>query len=391
MYYAIYYNGGLKMKTIKQFLEELLRDIGVNISIDKNDIDVAKIFLNRINQYLYQSNNNEYISPFHEYWKEKHQEILNISINRNQARKIAEIFEQIFSSPSSFPQLELNTKITNTKGLSKENIANVRFYTAIQDFKINIYKDGRNPFQKYLEKPEWFEPEKIVESPNIILEFLEYLGATGSQGDKRIKWMLEASKFLLETCNGQAYNLLEICNNDLELVRKLISDERDIGFSRKKADMFIRDMLDWNIWDTDIGIEKLNVASDTNTIRVALRTGLLELDFPLLASYLDVYCYQYGLVDYKTQEGWRTVWEEWKKIPNNHCPKTPASMDYLIYKSIGKKYCKLNKRKCEECVLNQVCPPDKRNLKPPRSISIYGQTGWESGKTDAGGGGGIMS
>ncbi|GMO00904.1 hypothetical protein PthstB1num2_29440 [Parageobacillus thermoglucosidasius] len=34
MYYAIYYNGGLKMKTIKQFLEELLRDIGVNISID---------------------------------------------------------------------------------------------------------------------------------------------------------------------------------------------------------------------------------------------------------------------------------------------------------------------------------------------------------------------
>jgi hypothetical protein len=308
-----------------------------------------------------------------------------------QAKFIASVFEEIFSSPLSFPQLELKTSITYPDELTKENIANVRFYTTIQDFKINIYRDGRNPFKKYIEKPNWFEPEEILNSPNIIWEFLEYLGATDSQGDKRKKWMLEASSFLLKECDGQAFNLLEKADYDVERVREIIADENEIGYSRKKADMFIRDMLDWGIWSTELGIENLNVASDTNTIRVALRSGLINSEFPLLASYLDIYSYQYGFVDQKTQEGWRTVWEEWRKIPNNHCPKSPASMDYLIYKSIGKKYCLLNKRKCNDCVLNKVCPTEKRNLKPPKSISMLGSTGWDRGKTDSGGGGGIMS
>ena len=203
--------------------------------------------------------------------------------------------------------------------------------------------------------------------------------------------MLAAADFLIEKCNGDAYDIFSMCNQDVIRVRELIADLNKIGFSRKKADMFIRDMFDWDVWQAGKNIEEMNVASDTNTMRVALRTGVLETQIPLLASYLDVYCYQYSYMDAMTQRAWRTVWDEWRKIPNNSCPQTPASMDYFIYKSIGKSNCKPNARKCAICVLDSVCPQEKRNLKPPKSISIIGMTGWESGKTDGGGGGGIMS
>lgn len=378
------------METVKKFLLELMSEIDIDYINKKEDIILSRVFLDKLNKFLYQSN-NEYISPFHEYWEKNHEEIINIKIDRKQAKKIAEVFEKIFSNPESFPELQIKTSITYPEQLTKQNIANIRFFTAIQDFKINIYKNGRNPFEKYLEKPEWFEPTEIIEKPEYILEFLDYLDATGSQGDKRKKWMLAAANFLLEECDGQAYNLIKLAEGDVEKIRNFIADKSEIGYSRKKADMFIRDMLDWEVWDTNIGVEKLNVASDSNTMRVALRTGLINPEFPLLASYLDIYGLQYVYVDKKTQEGWRIVWEEWKKLPNNHCPKSPASMDYLIYRSIGKKFCWLNKRKCEKCILNEVCPLEKRNLKPPKAISIHGMTGWISGKTDNGGGGGIMA
>ena len=45
----------------------------------------------------------------------------------------------------------------------------------------------------------------------------------------------------------------------------------------------------------------------------------------------------------------------------------------------------------EKCIMNDICPEEKRNLKPPKSISIKGMTGWESEITDDGGGGGIMA
>lgn len=377
------------MKTFKKVLGELLNDLGLDVSIDKDEIEVARKTLDKLNKYFYQKK-DEYISPYHEYWKDNHSQILNITINVEQAKKIAKVFEDVFAFKEKYPNIEISPQI-NKEGLSKSNIANVRFFTAIQDFKINIYKAGRDPFQKYLEKPEWFTASLIVESQNNILDFLKYIEATGSQGDKRQKWMLNAAQFLLDFCDGDAFNLFTLCKEDVIKIRELIADGQDFGYSRKKADMFIRDMIDWGVWNATQNLDKMNVASDTNTMRVALRTGLLEIPIPLLASYLDVYCYQYSLVDSLTQSGWRTVWEEWRNIPENHCPSTPASMDYLLYKSIGKANCKQNARKCDKCLLNEVCPKEKRNLKPPKSISILGLTGWESGRTDGGGGGGIMA
>ena len=68
-----------------------------------------------------------------------------------------------------------------------------------------------------------------------------------------------------------------------------------MGFKEKKADIFLRDMADFEVWNYSSGSEQINVASDANTMRVALRTGILKGRTPLLSSFLDVHCYQYGL------------------------------------------------------------------------------------------------
>jgi len=179
--------------------------------------------------------------------------------------------------------------------------------------------------------------------------------------------------------------------------------------------MFLRDMADLRVWEYKRNIEKLDVMSDKNTMRVALRTGILQFRISLLASFLDVFCYQYSLVDRLNREAWRKVWEEWNKIPNNCRPPTPASMDYLIFR-LGKIACRPNKRFCPPekkvaekkleslipqdrlifkddryCIFSEVCQLDRKILNAPNSISIEGRTGWKSGKTNEGGGGGISS
>jgi hypothetical protein len=174
-------------------------------------------------------------------------------------------------------------------------------------------------------------------------------------------------------------------------------------------------MADLGVWKYQKNIEKLDVMSDKNTMRVALRTGILQFRIPLLASFLDVFCYQYSMVDRLNREAWRRVWEEWDKIYNNHKPPTPASMDYLIFR-LGKIACRPNKRFCPPgknigekkleslipqdrlifrsnryCIFSEVCRSERKILNAPNSISIEGRTGWKSGKTNEGGGGGISS
>jgi len=196
---------------------------------------------------------------------------------------------------------------------------------------------------------------------------------------------------------------------------KALTVEERYGFSTKKAHMFLRDMADLGVWRYKSNIEKLDVMSDKNTMRVALRTGILQFRIPLLASFLDVFCYQYSMADGLNREAWREVWREWGRISNNHRPPTPASIDYLIFR-LGKTACRPNKRFCSPekdisekkleslipqdrlifrsdgyCIFREVCQLERKMLNAPNSISIEGRTGWKSGKTNEGGGGGISS
>lgn len=401
------------MNNFIKFLEKLSSYIGMGFDaqkiVAKDEYELVANILNEINKFLYQKKSNlpdEYISEFHKYWQENHERILAPRINPNgECRKVAKVLEDIYKNNIIKVQLD-------TLDLSKEEIANVRFFTAIQDFNIDVQAKS-NPFEFYKRNPECFTPEKILENNLLVDTFLNFLDAS-SQRDKRKPWMLESAKLLLQNYGGSAFNINSVHNGDILEIKNALAVPQKYGFSDKKADMFLRDMADLNVWKYKSNIDKINVMSDKNTMRVALRTGILQFRIPLLASYLDVYCYQYELVDRYNQMAWREVWNVWDTIENNHRPPTPASIDYFIYR-MGKICCKKSTRKCPPsnpitkkrletlilqdrllfrnsyCIFSSICSPQRKILNSPNSISIEGRTGWKTGKTNEGGGGGISS
>lgn len=404
-----------KISEFINFLFQLSKNLDLNLSLEKfkknikNEYEVAAKVLNEISRFFYQKNKKlkkDYISEFHKYWKENHEKILAPGIDNKMCKKLAEVLETIYKENKVRVQLD-------TLDLTSEEIANVRFFTAIQDFKIDI-SVKINPFEIYKRKPECFEAGKIINNELLVDSLLREIGAD-SQRDKRETWMLRAAKLLNEKYSGSAYNINKIHKGDVMEIKKVLI-EKGFGFSEKKVDMFLRDMVDLGVWEYK-NPENINVMSDKNTMRIALRTGILKFRIPLLVSYLDVYCYQYSLVDKWNTKAWRKVWEVWASIKNNHRPPSPASIDYLIYR-MGKKACWKAplKRKCSPnkpasfnwiqsldkqdrlifgkdnyCIFNKVCLLQNKILNHPMSISIYGATGWQSGVTNEGGGGGIQS
>lgn len=405
------------MSEFLAFLGRLISHLKIDVSLDKfkstieDEHELAAKVLHEINKFLYQRHvtlDKEYISEFHKYWKSNHEEILQPHIGEREALKVAEVLENIYGQNTIRVQL-------NTLDLQAQEIANVRFFTAIQDFKIDI-SAKTNPFELYKLNPDFFNPNKILDNELLIDEFLNRIGAD-SQRDKRKPWMQESAKLLQQKYASSAFNINKVHCGDVGEIKKALAEPEKYGFSQKKADMFLRDMADLGIWTYKKNIEKINVMSDKNTMRIALRTGILQFRIPLLASYLDVYCYQYSLVDRWNVRAWRQVWKVWDTLPNNHRPPTPASIDYFIYR-MGKLACKPSARlrKCPpskparrkwlesqvtqdqllfdsnfNCIFTGICQPERKILNHPMSISIKGQTGWESGKANEGGGGGIQS
>lgn len=404
-----------KISEFLGFLFQIVKNLNLNVSLRKfnknteDEYEIAAGVLNEINKFFYQKSDGlekDYISRFHRYWKENHEKILAPNIDTEKCTKLAEALEAIYKDNKIKTQL-------NTLDLRPEEIANVRFFTSIQDFKIDIGAKI-NPFEIYKRKPECFQAEDILKNEHLIGSFLKEIGAN-SQFDKRETWMLRAANLLKEEYNGSAYNINKVHGGDVMEIKKALV-EKGFGFQEKKVDMLLRDMVDLGVWKYK-NSENINVMSDKNTIRIALRTGILSFRIPLLASYLDVYCYQYSLAEKWNREAWRKVWKLWATIKNNHRPPSPASFDYLIYR-MGKKACwrapshrrcfpnkpanpkwiqLLNKQdrlifdKNNYCIFNKICSLQNKTLNHPMSISIYGETGWQSGTTNEGGGGGIQS
>ena len=402
-----------------EFFNDLLKDVfKQKENIELTDEQVAEI-LAKLNKFLYQSSKdigtvkvfgNEYphISKFHKYWEKNHDKILNFTIDNEKCKKVADILEKIHKKYGE------PFKVSHDVGqLTKSQIANSRFFTIIQDFKIKI----KEPYSSALKMPHLVDAKEILKNPNYIDRLINDLGAD-SQFDKRRKFAKNCAELLVEDYDGDAYNILKKHNGDVIKIIDALSNnpkgkfKGQLGFSSKKAIIFIRDLVDLDVWEIK-DPENLELPSDVNTMRIALRTGILKTRIPLLASYLDVYCYQYGATDKAARDAWTEVWREWKKIKNNSCVLAPAFFDFFVYR-LGQNCCRPKVRRCEQscnntklkscnlknlflkecfgiCIFKNVCEETNRKLNPPKSISIMGRTGWESGRIDEGGGGGIMS
>lgn len=409
-----------------------------------------KRILSKLNEFLYQTypgigvtkalddEEFDYFSDFHKFWEQHHEEILGMKAVEERCREVAVVIDKIYNSQGG----KLLGIPFETKNITPDQIAQARFLTANQDFRESIPK---NIYDKIVEHPEGFDEHRVSSNPE---SFLSLIGVTNlSQTDKRIDFARNAANYLIDE-GINAFKLAETNGNDAVRVSEALQEEHGIGYKKKKADMFIRDMYALKVWPDLINIDKIDVASDRNTMRVALRLGILSSEIPLLSSLLDIFSYQYGLVDEKSAAAWRRVWEEWKNVSPDACPESPAMMDYLLYRTgqtcfndlVYEYHCTKHAyhifyrsskqtKLCPKCRARAVpgdgvltaladthetevssCPldikckghchwnglasqdPGKAKLEPPKSISILGRTGWESARTTKEqGAGGLMS
>lgn len=425
---------------------------------EKTELEKSRLAIKTINEFLYTTSdelgetfildqNYKYFSEFHKFWHSNYKEILDLKIDENTCTKVAEVLHDVFIRTNG----RVFTEVWDTQGLSNEEICRVRLLTANQDFR------GSRSFQElaqiYKNDPLIFDENNIQVSPDNFINNINT--ASLSQNDKRINFAKNICKFLIEH-KSTPYSIISCFNNDVELFRKQLINSNS-GYGNKKADMLIRDMVVLGIWKNVTNFEKIDVASDINTVRVALRTGILRSAIPLVSSFLDIFCYQYGYVDQMSAQAWRKVWEKWNILYPKENIKSPCLLDYFIYNIVGKqlcreslyhylcekghyfkwhsprkKYCdichedgKLNVlAKCinktlpcndlegdiaicktlfvesnianpnyKQCPFYEVCQEcGNKNLMPPKSISILGQTGWTSAYSEKGaGGGGLMA
>lgn len=431
---------------------------GIIDSYPTMNIDGAREIVKEINDYLYTTRPNigtlnvlgkdfNYFSDFHKFWQQHHKEILDCRIDEGKCSQVADALHDIYvlTNGSAF------TSVWDKCGLENPDVCRIRLLTANQDFR------GSRKFSDFAEvfnsDDSLFDETVIVDEPEELLTALNV--GTLSQNDKRINYARNIAKFVL-SYNCSPYELIDKFGRDIYALRTALIASNS-GYGNKKADMFLRDMVVLGIWSNVSGFEKLDVASDVNTIKVALRTGIIKTKIPLVSSFLDIFCYQYEYIDNMNAAAWRKVWEKWvEKYPGDNIA-SPCLLDYFIYNVVGKQFCKeslaifrgdncghvfrwassLN-RTCRTCynmgikhqkahLIGKVLPctdkegylaiqktdfnkqlkkenkqitkcpfvdicGDNKNKMPPKSISILGQTGWQSAYTYEGnGGGGLMA
>ena len=326
----------------KNFIETINKEIGISSPISWNnfsEIQFAQFFLKTLNEFFFETYdgigvttfNGEEVkcfSEFHKFWEKNHKDIINTKINKEQAQLAAKALSIAIKKYGK----EILGVTHQTLGLQPKYIAQVRFLTANQDFR----EPPEDQFAKYNDDPKQFDAQVIYDSPE---DYLKFLGMTRlSQTDKRLDFARNAARYLLEK-NIMAFDLAEYFNYDAVLIREALVNAENIGYGLKKANMFIRDMVELDVWPNLRNFDEIDVASDINTMKLALRSRILQTDIPLLSSFLDVFCHQYGYIDEMSAKAWRKVWEEWKIFDPTTAPRSPCQMDFLLYR-IGREYCK---------------------------------------------------
>ncbi|SHH92068.1 hypothetical protein SAMN05720761_1455 [Fibrobacter sp. UWCM] len=445
------------MDELSTFCNELKGIMGNSTELS---IEKARKIVQSLNEFLYARYPDigttnvldaayDYISDFHKYWERHYKEILNVRIDDSNCEKVADALHLVFQKTNG----HAFSQVWDTCGLRPEDVCRVRLFTANQDFR------GSRAFSELAEifrdDDTIFDEDKIIRDP---AGFINDLGLSDlSQNDKRETYALKIAEFV-KARNVSPYELISCFNNNVYDLRNALINCVSSGYGNKKADMFVRDMVVLNIWTNVVGFEKIDVASDVNTIKVALKTGVLKTSIPLVSSFLDIFCYQYGYMDEMNAKAWRRVWEIWNEKFPTECVQSPCLMDYFVYEVIGKQFCKESlavykcdtydhsfkwhsaristcrichkegrkgftatcikkvmpccdpdgaiailqskyvlklpqNEKMEECPFKNVCDSNNaRNLQPPKSISILGQTGWTTAYSNKGcGGGGLMA
>lgn len=305
-------------------------------------IEQARMVVRNINDFLYANHDGigstealgeqyQYVSDFHKYWAAHHRETLDIHIDENACREVARALHEVFTRTNGRAFLN----IYDTNGLSAEDICRVRLLTANQDFRGS--RNFRELSEVFLADSSIFDENVMFNGPE---DFVRAIGITGlSQSDKRVQYAKSISRFVIEH-GTSPFGLIDCFDRNVFELRNALIQMPNAGYGNKKADMLIRDMVVLGIWDDVTGFDRIDVASDVNTIKVALRTGIMKAAIPLVSSFIDIFCYQYGYVDEMNALAWRRVWEIWNVEFPHESIISPCLLDYFVYSVIGKQFCK---------------------------------------------------
>jgi len=314
-------------------------------SDDNLNIESARNIVKEINEFLFTTHDDigaiyalgreyNYFSDFHKYWENNYKELLNVKIDDVQCEKVADVLHDIYVRTNG----KAFKEIYDTCDLNQHEVCRVRFLTANQDFRGS--RSFKELSQVYRDDPSIFDLKNIFDEPD---QFVKNIGTTQlSQNDKRVSYAKNIANFILEKGLNSPFDLFQYYNKDLRKLKKAMVDCQGAGYGNKKTDMLLRDMVVLNIWINPIGFDEINVASDVNTIKVALRTGILQTDIPLVSSFLDIFGIQYSHIDDMSAQAWRMVWNKWKERYPKEVISSPCLLDYLIYSVIGKTMCKEN-------------------------------------------------
>lgn len=305
--------------------------------------DQARAIVKSLNEFLYTNYSGigttkklgqewTYISDFHKYWEAHHKEILDCKIVEEKCVQVADALHNIFELTAG----KAFGEVWNTCGLSKDDICRVRILTANQDFRGS--RDLYELAEIFKNDPGIFEINSIYDNPEDFVKSIKV--AKLSQNDKRISYAKNFAQFLIKNDCYLPSDLLSVYNNDLFELRKAIIACKGAGYGNKKTDMMLRDMVVLGVWDNGKNFDKIDVASDVNTIKIALRTGIIQTAIPLVSSFLDIFCYQYSHIEEMNAKAWRRVWQIWcENYPNDNIT-SPCLLDYFIYNVVGKQFCK---------------------------------------------------
>lgn len=329
------------MDALSQFYQKLSQIASKNSELT---ISQARDVVRLINEFLYCTNPDEtertqalgsmwrYLSDFHKYWEQYHKQILDCKIDDEKCKQVADALHEVYVLTKG----KAFADIYSPAGLTKEQICQVRLLTANQDFR------GSRNFSELAEifndDPSIFDLQSIVDDPSAFVKSLKISNL--SQTDKRESYAKNIAKFVLAH-NCSPYELITKYNNNVFDFRNALIECNGAGYGKKKADMLVRDMVVLKIWNNITGFENIDVASDVNTIKVALRTGIIKTEIPLVSSFLDIFCHQYAYMDEMNAKAWRKVWDIWcKNYSKKESLSSPCLIDYFVYGVIGKQFCK---------------------------------------------------
>ncbi|OGS12954.1 MAG: hypothetical protein A2234_06920 [Elusimicrobia bacterium RIFOXYA2_FULL_58_8] len=341
-------------------------------------------------------------------WDDYCRQILGLTFSDAQITKLAKALITIFAgAPTSAPAPYAQNP-SSISGVSGAEFCFLRLLHATMDFSeelspidVSLVNKLKSAFSQRLPGP------KELLSTDGANALIECLGGADRNVDERRRYIQRACERLDANYAGQTMNIFKAHAKDAQAIFDALCEFK--GIKAKKANMILRDFYEMGIWVYEKNLHAINIIADNRVMRIALRTGILQLaSKKSFNDLLDQYDHQYVVMVQSTAEAFRRVWEKTAELTKGkYLVPYPGKFDEFIFR-LGGNCCKLNARACESgrqlktfhvwlntalkystpqsCPLMPVCPNELKKLNAP--FAIQNNT-WNKIFTNEGGGGGL--